>query len=187
LAPGKAMDKTKAVLYTRYPISSIIIYNGITISHFVLGFTGLIIGYGPSLGYLLGSAYHLFAIGEMYILMPHSACPNCPYYKFENSLCVSGLNVISKRLAKEGNIKDFPKRAKGILCSNNLYLAGFILPIVLLIPAAFTNFSFSLLGIILAMIGLLAFRFFIIFPKIACGHCRAKNVCPNAQSMGLNK
>jgi hypothetical protein len=33
---------------------------------------------------------------------------------------------------------------------------------------------------------LLVFRIFVIFPQIACVHCRAKNICPNAQSMGLS-
>jgi hypothetical protein len=34
---------------------------------------------------------------------------------------------------------------------------------------------------------LLLFRFFVIFPKIACLHCRAKAVCPQAGAMGVRQ
>ncbi len=179
--------KANLALYTRYPLSSIITYNGVTVLHFLLGGIGLILGYSSWLGNLLGSIYLIFAFTEMYVLMPAKVCPNCPYHKLDNSLCISGLNVVSRRFAKEGNIKDFSKRAKGILCPNNLYIAGFIIPIIVLIPALILNFSYIVLGILLVMVGLLAFRFFILFPKVACGHCRAKNICPNAQAMGLDQ
>jgi hypothetical protein len=154
--------------------------------HFLLGGTSLILGYNSWLGYLLGSIYLVFSFAEMYVLMPLKVCPNCPYYELDNSLCVSGLNVVSKRFAKEGNLKDFQKRAKGMFCPNNLYLASFITPIIALIPAAILNFSYALLAILLGLVGLLAFRFFVLFPKVACGHCRAKNICPNAKAMGLS-
>jgi hypothetical protein len=35
------------------------------------------------------------------------------------------------------------------------------------------------------VVGLLLYRFFVIFPKIACVHCSVKNICPNAEAMGL--
>jgi hypothetical protein len=172
--------------YTKYPITSVIIYNSVTVLHFVLGGTGLVLGYPSWIGILIASIYLLFAFAEMYVLMPLKVCPNCPYYKLDNSLCVSGLNVVAKRFAKEGNIKEFSNRAGGFFCANNLYLAGFILPIIALIPALVINFSYIVLAILLIMVGLLAFRFFVLFPKVACGHCRAKNICPNAKAMGLN-
>lgn len=37
----------------------------------------------------------------------------------------------------------------------------------------------------LGVIALLLFRFFVVFTKVACIHCRAKNECPNAQAMGI--
>jgi hypothetical protein len=49
------------------------------------------------------------------------------------------------------------------------------------------NFSFSILLVLLILVGLLLFRFFVIFPKVACVHCRAQNICPQAQSMGFGK
>ena len=172
--------------YTKYPITSVIIYNSVTVLHFVLGGIGLVLGYPSWIGLLLASIYLLFSFAEMYVLMPLKVCPNCPYYQLDNSLCISGLNVVAKRFAKEGNIKNFSNRARGFFCANNLYIAGFILPIIALIPALVINFSYIVLAILLVMVGLLALRFFVLFPKVACGHCRAKNICPNAKAMGLN-
>jgi hypothetical protein len=54
-----------------------------------------------------------------------------------------------------------------------------------MIPAMVIHFSVALLVIFLVVAGLLLFRFFIIFPRIACLHCRAKHKCPQAEAMGL--
>jgi hypothetical protein len=178
--------KNKAIIHTKYPLSSIITYNVVTILHFLLGGTGFVLGYGTWIGYFIGSIYLLFSFTEMYVLTPLKVCPNCPYYKLDNSLCISGLNVVSKRFVKEGNVNNFPNRATGFFCPNNLYLASFIIPIIGLIPALIINFSYIVLAIFLGLIVLLAFRFFDLFPKVACGHCRAKNICPNAKAMGLS-
>jgi len=172
-------------LFTRYPLSSVFIYNGITTAHFGIGTAGIILGYQSLTGFILGLLYFVFAVGEMYVLMPLKVCPNCVYFKLENSLCVSGMNVVSRKITGEGNLKDLPNRAKGLFCSNNLYIAALVIPIIAVIPALIINFSFILLLIFLALAGLLLFRFFVIFPKIACVHCRAKNICPQAQKMGL--
>jgi hypothetical protein len=172
--------------YTRYPLSSLLIYNGVTILHYLLGGIGIILGYSFSwIGYPLGFLYLAFAFIQMYLIMPLAVCPNCVYYRLKDSLCISGLNVISQKVAKEGDIKDFPKRAEGRFCHNNLYMAAKIVPIVVMIPALILNFSFPLLVIFLAVVGLLLLRIFVIFPKIACVHCRAMNVCPNAKAMGF--
>ena len=178
--------KAKAKLYTRYPLSSLLIYNGATILHFVLGGIGIILGYNSSwAGYTFGSLYLAFSFVEMYVMMPLTVCPNCVYYRMKDSLCISGLNVISKKVAKEGDPKDFPKRGKGLFCNNNLYMAALVVPIIAMIPALILNFSFSLLAIFLAVVGLLLFRFFVIFTKIACVHCYAKYKCPQAEAMGV--
>ena len=180
-------EKTKAKLYTRYPLSSVLIYNGSTVLHFLLGGIGIALGYGFSswAGYTFGAVYLVFAFAEMYVLMPLKVCPNCVYYKAQDSLCVSGLNIISKRIAKAGDPNHFAKRAEGLLCPNNLYLASLIVPIVGMIPALIINFSIVLLSIFLALVGLLLFRFFVIFPKLACLHCAAKFKCPQAGQMGV--
>jgi hypothetical protein len=177
----------KVQVYTRYPTSSILIYNGTTVLHFLLGGIGIILGYGSPIGYILGALYLAFSFAEMYVYMPLKVCPNCVYYKLDNSICISGLNVVSRKVAKEGNVKDFPGRAKGLFCSNNLYIASLVIPIIAMILALILNFSLSVLIILLIVAGLLLFRFFAVFTKIACVHCCAQNIRPQAQSMGFGK
>jgi hypothetical protein len=178
---------TKAELYSRYPLSSVLIYNGSTILHFLLGGIGIALGYSfsPWVGYTFGVLYLVLSLVEMYVVMPLTVCPNCVYYRAKDWLCVSGLNILSKKIAKEGDLKDFPERAEGLFCPNNLYLASLIVPILAMIPALIVNFSVALLLIFLAVVGLLLFRFFIVFPRIACLHCRAKYECPQAGAMGV--
>ena len=180
-------SKAKAKVYTRYQLSNILIYNGTTILHFLLGGIGIILGYNSWIGYLFGSLYLAFAFVQMYVIMPLTVCPNCVYYRINNSLCTSGLNVVSKKIAKEGNRKDFPKRGEGLFCHNNLYMVALFIPIIAIIPALVLKFSFIVLVMLLAVIGLLLFRFFVVFPKTACVYCAAKKECPNAQAMGLDK
>lgn len=177
------MPKSDIKLFTRYPLANILIYNGTTVAHFLLGGAGIILGYGSWIGYLAGIIYVVFALLEMYIYMPLKVCPNCVYSKLDNSLCISGLNVVSKKISKAGDTKYFGNRAKGPFCPNNLYVASLVIPIIAIIPALILHFSIVVLVILLIVIGLLIFRFFIIFPHLACVHCRAKNICPQAQSM----
>jgi hypothetical protein len=154
----KAQPEKKANLHKRYPKSSILIYNDTSISHFLLGGMGIIIGYDfLPLALLFGLIYFGFAISEMYLLMPLKVCPNCVYYRLNNSVCVSGMNVVSRRIARPGNPKDFPDRAHGPFCPNNLYMASLIFPIIALIPALLLNFSLVLLVIFIIIIGLLLF------------------------------
>ena len=174
-------------LYTRYPLSGVLLYNGVTVAHFALGGLGLALGYRSWVGWLLAVVYVVAALVEMYILMPIKVCSNCVYARLDDSLCVAGLNVVSRRIARIGNVKDFADRATGVFCPNNLYLASLGIPIVAMIPALVINFSFLLLVVLLVLVGLLVFRFFYIFTKVACVHCRARNVCPNAKAMGLAK
>lgn len=177
----------KAKLHTRYPLSSILIYNGTTILHYALGGIGIIIGYSSWVSLLLGLLYTVLSLAEMYVLMPLKVCPNCPYYKLDDSRCISGLNVVARKIATQGNVNDFPKRARGIFCPNNLYIASLIIPIVAMIPALVLDFSFMVLAILLAVTGLLLFRFLVIFTRIACLHCVAKYKCPQAEAMGVRE
>ncbi len=179
-------ERAKAEIYTRYPLSSVLIYNGVTFLHFLLGGMGIMLGYAPSrIGYALGVLYLAFAFVQMYLIMPLTVCPNCVYYSLENGRCAAGLNLVAIRIAQAGNPADFAKRAQGLLCHNNLYMAALFLPILAMIPALILNFSFLLLAILLAVMGLLLFRFFVIFGRIACLHCQAKYDCPNAERSGV--
>jgi len=182
---GYGVASGTAPVYTRYPVSSVLLYNGVTIAHYLLGAAGIALGYGYWVGYFLGAVYLGFALVQMYVGMPLKVCPNCVYVRLEDSLCISGLNVVCRQFTSPGDVKDFGNRAKGALCPNNLYLAALAIPIVAIIPALVIDFSFAVLTIFVAVVALLAFRFFVIFSKVACVHCRAKNVCPNAKSMKL--
>ncbi|MHA2179783.1 MAG: hypothetical protein ACXAAH_00010 [Promethearchaeota archaeon] len=64
-------------------------------------------------------------------------------------------------------------------------MVALFIPIIGLIPALILNFSLILLGIFLGVLGLLLFRFFVIFPKIACLHCNAKYTCPIGEQIGV--
>lgn len=175
-------------LYTRYPLSSVLIYNATTILHYLLGGIGIIFGYNYSwIGYLVGLLYLAFAFVQMYVLMPFVVCPNCVYYKINGSLCISGLNLISKKIAREGDVGDFSKRGNYPFCHNTLYMAALFFPIIAMIPALILNFSFFLLVVLVLVVGLFLYRFFVVFRKIACIYCRAKQNCPNAVAMGLSE
>ena len=179
-------SKPKAKLYKKYSFLRVFIDELSTILHYLRGGLGLIIGYTFLwLGYLIGLTYIIFAFLQMYILMPLTVCPNCVYYRMEDSRCVSGLNKISRKLAKEGNQEDFPKRAEGVFCYNNIYMVALFFPIVVSVPALIFNFSLFLLLTFLIVLGLLVFRFFVIFPKIACLHCNAKFTCPIGEKIGV--
>jgi len=177
----------KTGVYRKYPVSLILLYNGVTVLHFALGGVGIMLGYGPSwLAYLFGALYLAFAFAEMYLVMPLTVCPNCVYYGMKGAVCISALNLVSVKIAQKGAIKNFSKRAQGLLCHNNMYIASLAIPIIAIIPALIINLSFSLLAIFIVVLGLLLFRFFVLFTKIVCIRCQAKNICPNAQQMGLS-
>ena len=181
-------DQTaKAKLHLKYPLSSVILYNISTILHYLIGGIGIAIGYGfsPWTSSAFGALYIVLSILELYVFMPLMVCPNCAYYRAKDSLCISGLNLLSKRIAKAGSSKAFHKRSEGLLCPNNLYIASLIIPVLAILPALFLNFSVVLLLLFLAILGLLLFRFFTLFPKIACLHCYAKFQCPQAAAMGV--
>lgn len=184
LSSGK---QAKAEVYTRYPLSNILIYHGSTIGHYVVGGIGISLGYSSWVGYLAGALYLIFSFVQMYVVMPLKVCPNCVYYRMKDSLCITGLNVVSKKFANEGSTKDFPKRAKGLFCANNVYIAALIIPIIAVIPALILDFSTTVLSLLFVLIVLLLFRFFVVFPKEACIHCAAKYICPQAEAMGVRE
>jgi hypothetical protein len=181
--------RPRARLYRRYPLSSLLIYNASTMLHFLLGGMGIFLAYSFSswAGIGLAVLYLTFSFLEMYVMMPLTVCPNCVYFRMDDSRCISGLNLISKRIAREGDPRDFAGRAEGLFCNNNLYMVALIAPIVAMIPGLILNFAWALLGVFVVVVGLLLFRIFVIFPKIACLHCSAKHRCPQAEAMGVRE
>ncbi|MCL5734557.1 MAG: hypothetical protein M1274_03050 [Actinobacteria bacterium] len=173
-------------MYTRYPSSSVVLYDGLTSVHFLLGGAALLLGYQFPIGLPLAAAYVVLAFTEMFVLMPLTVCPSCIYTRLEGSLCVSGMNRWSRRIARPREVARFGDRAKGTFCPNNLYLASLGFPVVAVIPGMALRFWCRFEEPWFVLVALLLFRFFVVFPRIACINCRAKNVCPNAQAMGLS-
>jgi|WetSurMetagenome_2_1015567.scaffolds.fasta_scaffold235203_2 hypothetical protein len=180
---------SKAILYNRYPLLNIIIYNGTTLLHFIIG--GVILFYTNhfwgKLGISIGLLYILLSLFEMYVMMPLQVCKNCIYFKLENGLCISGMNILAKKIATKGSTSDFPNRAKGPFCANNLYILTLIFPILCGIPILILNYSILLLILVISLFVLLGIRFVIIIPKLACVHCLSKFICPQAGQMGVRE
>ena len=176
-----------ATVYRVYPWSSVALYNGATLLHFGFGTAGLIVAYDrwPALALTLGVAYIVVALGQMYVMMPLAVCPSCVYRTMDGSRCISAMNILSARIAATRPLDEFPRRSTGILCHNNLYLGSLIAPLPLMVPGLIFNFAIVALALLLAVAGLLAFRFFVVFKRSACPHCAAKGRCPNAQAMGI--
>jgi hypothetical protein len=174
-------------VYRTFPWASVLLYNGTTLAHYVLGTAGLLLGYAvwPAVALAIAIAYAVFAFGQMYVLMPLMVCPSCVYRRLQGGRCISGANLISLKVAKERDMQDFPQRAQGALCHNNLYVASLVLPLLLMLPGLVAAFSVSLLVVFLALAALLAFRVLVLFQRVACVHCAAKRSCPNARSMGI--
>jgi len=177
-----------ATVYTRYPLANIAIYNGVTLAHYGLGAAGIVLGYArwPAMGWTAGLVYLGFALAQMYVLMPLTVCPSCVYRRMDVARCVSAMNLVSARIAPLADPRDFPRRAEGVLCHNNLYMASLIAPLVILLPALLVAFSWAVLAMFLGVVALFALRLFVVFPRVACGVCVAKGRCPNAQAMGLS-
>jgi hypothetical protein len=179
----------KAKLYDKYPVSSLFIYNGSTILHFLIG--GLILMNLFRLigitGIIIAIVYMLLSFLEMYVLMPLQVCNNCVYFRSQKSVCISGLNLIAKAIAKPGNPLNFPNRARGFVCPNNLYIISLVFPIVVGAIILFLKFNLLLLIMELSLIVLLMTRFFYIIPTLACLHCQSKFVCPQAGQMGVRE
>ncbi len=161
----------KNAVYQRYPIQSVAIYNLVTVFHYGLGYVGILFAFDFStIGRIIATVYISFAFIQMYILMPILVCPNCVYTNKPNMLSISGMNIFARKLFTNGNVNNFGSRGKGILCHNNLYLLAKVLPLLIILPFLFINFSFTLLIIFFLVLGLMLFRVFYIFQKIACNH-----------------
>jgi hypothetical protein len=172
--------------YAVYPLGHVLLYDGLTAAHFLLGALGVYLAVGGG-AWAWGASgiYLLFAFGQMYVIMPLAVCPHCVYRRMENARCISGNNLLSARMTRERDLDGFEKRGQGVLCHNNLYLAALALPLVVMLPGLVLGFSWGLLGAFLGVLAMMLFRFFVVFPKVACGNCAAKARCPNARQMGL--
>ena len=177
-----------ATVYDRYPASSVALYNGVTLLHFGVAAAGLVVAFWrwPALGWVLGAVYLAFALVQMYLIMPLVVCPRCVYRTMSDARCVSGLNLLSPRFRRPLLHDEFGRRAEGVFCHNNLYMAALVGPLLLMAPGLVFSFSVAALALWLGVAALLAFRYFVVFKRTACPHCAAKGRCPNAKAMGIS-
>ena len=59
----------------------------------------------------------------------------------DGSRCILAMNVLAARIAATRPLDEFPGRANGILCHNNLYLGSLIAPIPLMVPGLVVSFA----------------------------------------------
>ena len=176
-----------AGVHRSYPLRDVALYNGVTLLHFGLAATGLLLTYDrwPALAWVLAIAYLAVALGQMYVMMPLVVCVACVYATMPGARCVSGLNLIAARLRPVPPDEFEARRTKGVLSHNKVYMGSLIAPIPLLAVGLVFDFSAAGLAILLCVVGLLAFRVFFVFRRTACPHCAAKGRCPNAKAMGI--
>jgi ribosomal protein L34E len=103
----------KAEIYGRYPISSVIIYNGSTVVHFLAGgfillFLAKMIG---SVGIAVSVLYVVLAFLEMYVIMPLKVCTNCVYFRTPDSRIST---LFERRQAKKNGFGHEDKRIASI-------------------------------------------------------------------------
>ena len=108
-----AVDTSSLKVYKRYPLANLAIYNGVTPAHYGLGAAGIILGHGrwPALAWGAGLLYLVFALAQMYVLMPLVVCPSCAHRRIDDARCISALNLVSAGIAPLGDPEDFPPRA----------------------------------------------------------------------------
>lgn len=174
-------------VYRSYPAASVALYHGATLLHFGLGAAGIALAYDrwPTVGWVLATIYLLVALGQMYVMMPLAVCPSCVYRTMSGARCVAAMNIVSAHLRRIRPTGDFARRAKGVVCHNNLYLGSLIAPIPLILVGLAVDYSTAALVLAATVAGLLAFRYVVVFRRTACPHCAAKGRCPNAKAMGI--
>ena len=191
LVPGAAQDPTVAAergsvtSFRRYPLWRVLGFNGLTILHYAIGCAAVALAYPsyPVIGLPLSAAYLVFALVQLYVLMPVIVCPGCVYRTIHTGRCATGLNVLSARLCPSAPAATgFEERAHGALCQSSLCLWSLILPVPLAAPALVLWFTWTALALTLTVAGLAAVRLVVVARRAVCSHCLARRWCPAARS-----
>jgi hypothetical protein len=171
--------------FRRYPLWRVIGLNGITLLHYAVGCVAIAMSYRsyPIVGLPVALAYLVYAVVQLYVLMPLVVCPACVYRSIRNGRCANGLNVISVRLSPSPVPgPGFEERTHGALCQSSLCLLSLVLPVPLAVPGLAISFSWMGLGLTLAVAVLAGARLVYIVPRAVCSHCLARRWCPAARS-----
>ncbi len=171
--------------FRRYPLWRVLALNGLTVTQYLVGCAAILAAYRsfPFLGWPIGAAYLVFAIVQLYVLMPLVVCPGCVYRTVRNGRCPSGLNLISAKLGPpSASAFEFRERAHGALCQNSLCLWSWIVPVPLALPGLALSFSWTA-ATLTAIVAVLAVLRLTVVAKVAvCRHCLARRWCPAARA-----
>jgi hypothetical protein len=162
--------------FRRYPLWMVLLVNGVTVVHYVAGAGAIVVAYPhhPLLGSPVALAYFVYAMVQLYVLMPLVVCPGCVYRTIQDGRCPSGLNLISARLRAPAQVAGFETRAQGALCQNSLCLWSLALPLPIALPGLVISFSWMGLAFSVAVAVLLAARLAGVFRLVVCSHCLAR-------------
>jgi hypothetical protein len=182
---GAAAEAPSSGLFRRYSLWRVLGLNGITLLHYAVGCAAIALSYRryPIVGWPVALAYFVFAVVQLYILMPLVVCPACVYSSIRDGRCANGLNVISARLSRSPVPRaGFEERTHGALCQSSLCLWSLVSPLPLAVPGLAISFSWIGLALTLAVAALAGVRLAYIVPRAVCSHCLARRWCPAARS-----
>jgi len=171
--------------FRRYPLWRVLGLNGLTLLQYAVGCAAIALSYRSYgiVGWPIAAAYLVYAVVQLYVLMPLVVCPACVYSSISDGRCASGLNVISARLSRSPVSRaGFAERAHGALCQSSLCLLSLVLPLPLAVPGLAISFSWTGLALTLAVGALAGARLAYIVPRAVCSRCLAYRWCPAARS-----
>jgi hypothetical protein len=160
---------TEAACYDNYPPSTVIISNSLTLAIYALGFFILF-----QAGLIFGLLFVAYILWKEFSLMSKS-CRNCWYY---GRTCMSGRGRIAALLFKQGDNATFGSRDmswKDLIPDMLLLGIPFVAAIVLMV----FHFSLWILAAALLLLGLSTMGNNFVRGKLACAHCKQRELgCP---------
>ena len=182
---GAHRESAGARPFRRYPLWRVVALNGLTVVHYLVGGGAILAAYRdyPIVGWPLGVAYLVFAMVQLYVLMPQVVCPGCVYRTIRDGRCPSGLNLISARLAPPAaSAVEFGQRTHGALCQSSLCLWSWLMPVPLALPGLVVSFSWTAASLTAVVAALAVARLTIVARVAVCPHCLARRWCAEASA-----
>jgi hypothetical protein len=182
---GTTESAQKQTSFRRYPLWRVLLANGLTLIHYVAGAGAIVLAYRslPIVGWPVGLAYFVYAVVQLYVLMPLVVCPGCVYSGIEDGRCPIGLSVISARFFRDPAQRTaFDARTQGALCQSNLCLVSLVAPVPLAVPGLILSFSWPGMALTAAVAALVTARLAGAYRRVVCAHCLARRWCPVGRS-----
>lgn len=182
---GAVDEAPRLKAFRRHPLWRVLLTNGLTFVHYLAGAAAVVLAYRtlPIIGWPLGLGYFVYAMVQLYVLMPLVVCPGCVYAGIEVGRCPSGLSVISARFVRNpAQRAAFDARSQGALCQSSLCLVSLIAPVPLALPGLVISFSWLALALTVAVAALVTARLGGAYKRVVCAHCLARRWCPVGRS-----